>query len=108
MTAPANAAPNESLSAAATRGEVATSQNPFHPNSQGRKISAAKGIRTIADSQNMVTPSANPKPGSTLGVFQRNTEDACGLISSSYAGSVDLVEYAAVAEMRGLRFAPAA
>ena len=72
------AAPNDSCSAAATRGSIAMRQNSVQPSGADENASPASGISTISDRYAIVYPRLRPKPGRTLRRRQRKVCAASG------------------------------
>src|SRR5690606_1983935 len=121
-SAASKAAPNASRYDATTRGAVTVSQKPSHPRPALLIGKAASGINTSRLRYSTAYPREVPKPGRTPGRLRRRP---AGVVTPAaaieavlmigfcrgplfVAGLVDLVERAAVAEMRLLRPLPAA
>src|SRR3954470_24458401 len=101
------ASPNDSFRACRVRRLVTMVQNWSRLSSNVFRNSPASGISTMIDSHVSVSPMLRPKPGKVL---RRFAAALTTLPQTDRAGSVlvDLIEYAAFAEMFLLRFRPAA
>src|SRR3954471_15547013 len=102
-----NARPNDSFKACSVRRLVMMVQNWSKLSSNVFRNSPASGISTMIDSHVRVSPMLRPKPGKVL---RRFAAALTTLPQTDRAGSVlvDLIEYAAFAEMFLLRSRPAA
>src|SRR5581483_1987226 len=101
-------------SAASVRGPVTTSRKPPTPRCADFSTSAPSGTRTIRLRYVKVKPSANPKPGMALGLFNARPRAPAMAFSLRVAPRlvgrlrlIDLIEDAAFVEMLGLYLGPA-